>query len=376
MEKKILEKAEEKIEEKIEAKMEKKKKKKIEEKMGIASQTSSFKRLKDQAFDNRNNVIISGLDEIPDKSTRSVVSTLLKKMGEGKLSLADAFRLGAPRNDPSYHRPIKVKFFYLGDRNRIWRKRSNIPSEDGARKIKIQADLPKELREETSILYRISRAAAKLEKYKSATVRNYAIALHGRNYSPRELESLPTPLRPSTILNLRSEEAIVFFSKYSVLSNHHHSPFVLQEEEFQNMEQYLATKKARLSGREDLIQRASQASDPKIAKAILHSLREDHVAEWDQQVEQITVEGLRAKFSQNHHMLSFLKGTNQLQIGEASSNPRWGIGFDLDHTDVLNTTKWTPSGNLLGNSLMRIRAELCSDMDREANSPPKNNGKK
>lgn len=360
----------------VERKILEKTEEKIEEKVGKVSQSSSFKQLRDQAFDNRHNVIIIGLEENSDKSTRAVVSDLLKKLGEEKINLTDAFRLGTARDDPTYHRPIKVKFFHLADRNRVWRKRFNITAEDGARKVKIQADLPKELREETGILYRISRAAAKFENYRSVMIRNCALTLHGKEYTPRDLESLPTPLRPSIISNPKSEDAIVFFTKYSVLSNHHHSPFTLKGEQFQNMEQFLATKKALLSGKEDLIRRAAQASDPKIAKAILHSLREDHVPEWDQQVEEVIVEGLRAKFSQNQPMLSFLKGTAQLQIGEASTNPRWGIGLDLDNPDVLDTTKWNPSGNLLGRSLMRIRAELCPNLDKSAKMPTKNKSKK
>lgn len=78
------------------------------------------------------------------------------------------------------------------------------------------------------------------------------------------------------------------------------------------MEQYLAMKKALLSGKEHLIQRASQATNPKVAKAILHSLRDDHASEWDQQVEETTVARLRVKFSQNKLLLSFLKGKKQL----------------------------------------------------------------
>lgn len=275
VEKRILEKTENKIEEKV-------------------TQDISFKNLKDQAFASRKNLIITGLEENPEKSTRSMIGECFKSLGEEKVSVTEAYRIGAPRDDSSYNRPVKVKFSHIADRNKIWRKRMNTKSDDGSRSVKIQADLPKELRDEMNILYRITRAAAKTEKYRSASVRNYAISLHGREYSPRELEKLPLPLRPSTISNLKSEEALVFFSKYSLLSNHHPSPFTLQGENFAHMEQYLAVKKAQLSGKESLIQRASQASDPKVAKAILHSLRSDHSSEWDQQVEETTLEGLRA----------------------------------------------------------------------------------
>lgn len=224
-----------------------------------------------------------------------------------------------------------------------------------------------------NILYRIIRAAGRMEDYKSATIRNYAVLLKGKEYGPKDLEKLPFPIRPSTISNPRSETAVAFFSKYSILSNHHPSPFTIQGEKFQNMEHYLASKRALLSGQESTIQWASQATDPKKAKAILHSLKDDHTNEWDQQVQEVTLIGLRAKFSQNSHLLSFLKDTGQLQIGEASPNPRWGTGLDLDSPDVLDTTKWDPQGNLLGKSLMKIRHELCSTLESTEKKPPKKN---
>lgn len=347
---------------------------KIEEKVGKVSQDFSFKKLKDQAFANRYNVIITGLAEDSEKTVRVTIQDFFKMLGEKKLAIPEVFRIGTPRNDPTYSRPVKVKFAHLADRNRIWRKRRDIQAVDGERQIRIQADLPKELREETNILYRIKRVAAKSAQFKTATVRNFAVALHGKEYGPRDLEELPPQLTPSAISNLRSERALAFYSKYSALSNHHPSPFTLQEVEYQNMEHYLALARAQLSGQEDIIQRATQATEPKVAKAILHSLRENHSAEWDQQVEQVTVSGLRAKFSQNKHLLAFLKGTDQLQIGEASVNPQWGIGLDLDDPDVLNTAKWDPKGNLLGRSLMKIREELCPAPDKTDKAPPK--GKK
>lgn len=106
------------------------------------------------------------------------------------------------------------------------------------------------------------------------------------------------------------------------------------------------------------MQRAASASDPREAKAILRSLREDHAKEWSEKVETITIDGLRAKFTQNQHLQTFLKNTRHLQIGEASKDTRWGIGLDLSDAAVLDTTKWDPEGNLLGKCLMKVRKEL------------------
>lgn len=334
---------------------------KTEEKASHASQEASFKSLKDQAFAKRCNLVITGLEEDDSKSVPSAVKELFKTLGADKLGIKEAYRLGVRRaDDNTYRRPIIVEFSNISDRNKVWRKRNGISSVEGEQRVKIQADLPKFLREEMNILYRITRAAANIDKFKTAVVRNYALQLHGKEFSPINLEQLPFPIRPSTISNPRSEVAIAFFSKYSALSNHHPSPFIFNDQEFQNMEQYLAVQRAKLSGQESIIQRASTAKDPKEAKAILRSLRQDNVQEWSEKVKGITIEGLRAKFTQNEHLLSFLKDTQNLQIGEASKDPRWGVGLDLSDPQLLDTSKWNSEGNLLGKCLMQVRDEFSA----------------
>lgn len=131
------------------------------------------------------------------------------------------------------------------------------------------------------------------------------------------------------------------------------------------MEQFLAYRKAEISGNEELLDRASKAQNPVEAKYILHQLKGDHEKVWDEQVENIVLEGLRAKFQQNQNMLATLRNSTGLKLGEASKNPRWGIGLELSDENVLDHTKWSDSGNLLGRSLMKVREELCATTPAE-----------
>lgn len=80
-------------------------------------------------------------------------------------------------------------------------------------------------------------------------------------------------------------------------------------------------------------------------------------------VEDVTLEGLRAKFGQNSQLKEYLLNTHNLYIGEASTNPRWGIGMELLDDNALDHTKWSPEGNLLGRSLMKVREELAQQAD-------------
>lgn len=346
-----------KLEEKINARLAER----AEEKDKQISNVSSFQSLKDQAFSKRHNIVVMGLEEDDNRSVSSAVKDFLKSFGVDKIGIRDAYRIGQRQSDnTSYRRPIVVEFYHLSDRNKVWRKRRQIPSVEGELNVRIQADLPKLLRDEINILYRIKRAASNFPEFQSASISDFALQLNGREFSPFNLELLPLPLRPSTISNPRSGEAVVFFSKYSPLSNHHPSPFTLQGQSYQNLEQYLAVQRATVSGQESTIRRASAATDPKEAKGILRSLRESHPQDWAEKVENVTLEGLRAKFSQNAHLLSFLKNTKSLQIGEASRDVRWGIGLELNDPAVLDISKWNSSGNLLGKCLMKVRDELSA----------------
>lgn len=326
--------------------------------------TDSFnlKSLKDQASRNKNNLVIIGLEE-EDKSPLQSASNFIKTtLGIKNVQIDVAYRLGPPPPaGSSYARPIWLRFTHRADRNKVWRGKTTITSEDGDRKIRIQQDLPKLLREFSQIINRVLKAAATHPKYKSAKFIDYKIRLNGRDYDPTQLELLPKAIRPSTLATRSSETALVFFTRHAAFSNHHPSPFTLKGTSYANMEHYLAHRRALLSEDQDMIQRALAASDPLEAKSVLNALKHDHVEQWEDRVENTLIAGLRQKFKQNDNLLKYLKNTQGLELGEASKDPKWGIGMSLDDADVLDSTKWIPSGNRLGRALSKIREEVLAN---------------
>lgn len=173
----------------------------VDKKVSDLKQDMQSQSLKDQAFNNRFNLIVLGLKEDEHKSTVDLVKEYFTNtVGVKDSAIATAYRLGS-RSDAgdSYSRPIMVKFSKLPHRNRIWRKRMNIPNEDGASRVKIQADLPKVLREGMQVMYRVLRAAIQLEEFKSAQINNYQLELNGQIYQVSDLEKLPVQIRPSTL---------------------------------------------------------------------------------------------------------------------------------------------------------------------------------
>lgn len=107
----------------------------------------AYNSLKEQAFNNRHSLVIIGLKEDPSENVYSLLKDFFKnKLKLRYLEMRTAYRMGTPSDqDSAYCRPLLVKFFKVSDRNAVWRKRYNIPAEQGEKKIKVQADLPKTL---------------------------------------------------------------------------------------------------------------------------------------------------------------------------------------------------------------------------------------
>lgn len=124
------------------------------------------------------------------------------------------------------------------------------------------------------------------------------------------------------------------------------------------MEQYLALQKALLVGNDVLAQKAIDSEDPSEHKAVLNQLKSTQNTDWQAKAPELITTAVRAKFGQNEHLANFLVETHPLRIGEASKDPFWGIGLTLESEQVLDVTRWSDQGNLLGRTLDKVRDEL------------------
>lgn len=341
----------------------------VEAKLQSHKEQADYDALKKQAYSNRSNLVLLGISEnTADNPRAQAVQFFKDEFKLTKLSISTAYRIGkVPAQDSSYVRPILVKFTNTIDRNRVWRKRKEIKEDQNGNLPRIQPDMPKQLREDLQIMYRVINEASTYDDYQSAEIRDFSISLNGEKFSPRDLEKLPEEIRPSTISTRYSDNTLVFFTRYTCLSNHFPSIFKIDGRAFNSVEHFLALKRAQLSKDEDIIQQARNARDPSIAKAILNTLKQDHPQEWKQQAPLLAKEALRAKFDQNPPMADYLCSTQPLYLGEASTNPIWGIGLQLDNADVLDRSKWIKSGNLLGRTLMQIRNEIVTSRGQPQN---------
>lgn len=319
--------------------------------------------VREQAASRKYNLIFTGVQEnnrVPDVAKiRNICSSSLKI---NNLSIQTADRLGAKARSSARPRPILVRFNTLPDRNRVWRAKKKL-QQGPERNIWVQEDMPRSLREDLRALLKVAKHAESLgkEEYKFIRVQDFRLTLNNKSYGPSELEQLPHDLRPSTICTKWTDNVVIFFGRYSPLSNHHISPFTVNETSFSCVEQYLAVARARLSGNTEMLERALSCSNPSDCRGILNALREDHRDEWENCRAPVLMKALRNKFTQNAALGNYLKETFPRHLGEASSDVAWGIGLDLEDENATSTSSWHAEGNLLGKSLSTVRNELMSD---------------
>lgn len=130
----------------------------------------------------------------------------------------------------------------------------------------------------------------------------------------------------------------------------------IEEQTFTSVEQYLALKRANLTGNTSSAARAIETQHPADHKVILNTLFHDRREDWIAQAPALITPAIRAKFSQNEDLADLFKDTHPLQIGEASKNPIWGLS--LEDGRALHPKNWASNRNLLGNTLVQVRNEL------------------
>ncbi len=136
------------------------------------------------------------------------------------------------------------------------------------------------------------------------------------------------------------------------------APFTLDGLTYPTTEHYMMAAKARLFKDEAALQRILAAKHPKQAKQEGRLVAGFDEATWAKHRFECVVAGNEAKFGQHPELWSFLAGTGQRVLVEASpEDPVWGIGLAADDQNATRPDRW-PGLNLLGFALMEARAKL------------------
>jgi ribA/ribD-fused uncharacterized protein len=149
-----------------------------------------------------------------------------------------------------------------------------------------------------------------------------------------------------------------FWGTAHPFSQWHPASFVVDGIEFNCAEQFMMYKKAKLFCDDETATEILQAHKPSVQKQLGRLVQNFDEAEWNQNRERIVYEGNFHKFTQNEHLRTYLMGTSDKMIVEASPlDPIWGIGMAADNPDARNPEKWKGE-NLLGKALMELRKDL------------------
>jgi len=127
---------------------------------------------------------------------------------------------------------------------------------------------------------------------------------------------------------------------------------------FPTAEHYMMWRKARLFGDDEISKRLLANDSPAIAKQLGREVRNFNAEIWTQHRVEVVLRGSIAKFQQNARLATYLLGTEDSVLAEASPvDYIWGIGFEAADAYAKDPLVWKGL-NLLGFVLMRARAHL------------------
>ncbi len=134
--------------------------------------------------------------------------------------------------------------------------------------------------------------------------------------------------------------------------------FDVDGQHYLTAEHFMMAEKAGLFADGDALNKILAAASPGAAKAAGREVRNFDDQVWLDHRWAIVVAANMAKFSQNVALRTFLLGTGDRVLVEASPvDTIWGTGVAADDPDAENPHAWTGL-NLLGFALMEVRARL------------------
>ena len=155
-----------------------------------------------------------------------------------------------------------------------------------------------------------------------------------------------------------TEQFVLFWS--GIYSNWYYSPFVVNGEKYNCVEQYMMEQKARLCGDEKSAEAIMRMTNPAEMKKAGRRVRNFNWNLWDEHKFNVVYTGCHAKFSQNPDLLEEMLATGDKEFVEASPYDKiWGIGLGENDPRAEDKDTWDGQ-NLLGLVLTKVKNDLRS----------------
>ena len=184
------------------------------------------------------------------------------------------------------------------------------------------------------------------------------LKVNGKLYNVEELSQLPREVRDGSRW-IRNQ--IFFFGELCPASNFHPAEFEHDGVKYENSEKALFYKKAKMFDDQETAKSILKESDPRVIKRLSKQIRNVDEQKWTDAIEDLVTPILIDKFSQNRHLLEWLKSTEDRDLVEAAGphDPVWGNGLKLSDANVFVSSRWT-GDNKQGKMLMAVRRHLLS----------------
>jgi ribA/ribD-fused uncharacterized protein len=312
-----------------------------------------------EAQSRRNNLLFYGLPEkereLWEDCENAVKYVLHEVMGisdEAAIKFERVHRVG-----PKIHRKdraIIARFCFFKDRELAWSKRGKLKGSI----YRIAEDYPQEILAERQQLYPILKAAKNCEGVKSAVLKFNKLHIDGRVNTCKTLQTLPSRLNPANFATKHLDNAVLFCSKFSALSNFYsESPIRIKMRQYCSTEQYYQYTKAEFFSDDEIASKILSEPDPQKIHALGKRIKNCNEEVWLQRAPGVLYEANMAKFSQLDVAKEALLSTGRKTIAEATVDPTFGIGLRISDPAAKDPSKWTGK-NLFGQILEKIRAEL------------------
>lgn len=146
--------------------------------------------------------------------------------------------------------------------------------------------------------------------------------------------------------------------EYGFMSQWYPSPFVEEDVEFKNCEQYMMYQKAVVFGDFEMASKILKSDSPRQIKKLGRQVSGFDEYTWNAVKEEIIYNGNFLKFTWDKKLGEKLLETKNSILAEASPYDRiYGIGLRPNDPKVNDKTKWKGQ-NLLGEALMKVRGNL------------------
>lgn len=154
------------------------------------------------------------------------------------------------------------------------------------------------------------------------------------------------------------EEFIFYFGPDSVFSQWYKYRFIIDNQEFCCVEQYIMYRKAILFDDSETAKKILNSSDPKRHRYLGRQISGFNKSIWQKECKNFAYAANFAKFSQNEQLKNALLETNEKSLAETSPYDRnWGIGLSSSNPKRLERKNWRGK-NWSGEILEQVRKNM------------------